>query len=422
ERRRRPPPQSVRTRRRRRAPGRARGGPFAPGRRQHADQGAGRPRRGGGEGGAAGRRHAPRVAHARRVHHLEGAGAEQAERVPRPPERGGRRRGPALGAGRGDAGGELPARRAGSDGPGPRRAAGGQPAPRRGAHQRLGTGRPVPAQARLRHPGGGLLRLRRAERLQRPRTGAAAHVHGGRLRRPLRRRRGHDRAAARGGRGRRAGDRPVLVRPDLHHDGTADGELAADGAGEAAHRQPLHQLGAAQRLPHRRRRLGLPLGFHPGDDGEAAPRDRATGAGVRPALPHQRRPASARGGAGRDHRRLHRRAEPRRNPGALRPGRRDHRSGDGRGAAGPGPLRRGARGAGGGAGRGHARRLAAHARRRAAPERHAGRPGAAGAPARRTQRRGARTAARPRRAGPAARRGRRARRAARSAGGTRGAV
>src|SRR3712207_7541651 len=51
----------------------------------------------------------------RSVHHLEGARAEQAQRVPRPPRRGGRRRGAPAGAKRGHAGGKLPPRRAGGD-------------------------------------------------------------------------------------------------------------------------------------------------------------------------------------------------------------------------------------------------------------------------------------------------------------------
>ena len=45
------------------------------------------------------------------------------------------------------------------------------------------------------------------------------------------------------------GDRPAAARPAVRDARSAGGELPADRQGEAAHRQPLDQRGAAQRLP-----------------------------------------------------------------------------------------------------------------------------------------------------------------------------
>ena len=101
------------------------------------------------------------------------------------------------------------------------------------------------------------------------------------------------------------------------------------GQGEAAHRQPLDQLGAAQRLPVqgrqvrrrcRARRRRWPSALFRAI-GRARPRRRS-------ALPHQRRPREARRGARRDHRRVHRASAPRRRtwPSSSRPRSRSGRS------------------------------------------------------------------------------------------------
>ncbi|CAA9286742.1 MAG: hypothetical protein AVDCRST_MAG27-4313, partial [uncultured Craurococcus sp.] len=378
--------------------------PVAPGRRQHADQGAGRPWRRGDQARAARGRHAARLAHPRHLHHLEDAEPQQALGLPclaRPACGGG---GEAPCARRGDAGGKLPPRRAGGDGPGAGGVARGQPAARHRAHQRLGAGWALPAQAGLRHAGRGLCRLRRGQRLRRPRAGAAADVHGRWLCRALWRGDRDDRAAPRGGDGAGAGDRPDALRSHPCDDGAAACELADHAGAEAAHRQPQHQCGAAQRLSHQGWRLGLPLRLDPGNDGEAAAQHRPAGADRGSALPHQCRPGEAWRGARCHHRGLYRRAEPGRGAGAFRRGGRHHRAGHGCGDAGGGRLRDRARGGDRRPRRGDAGGLAADAWPGAAALRDARHPGASGSQARRTQRGGARAA--PRRGGACAAAGR----------------
>ena len=166
-----------------------------------------------------------------------------------------------------------------------------------------------PPQAGLRHADRGLFRLRLDERLRRSRAGAAADVsrrrHGG----ALRLRRGHGRAArGRDERRQGPGDRPAAVRSAVLDAGPAGRQLQAHRRGQAAHRQPLDQRRAAQRLPDQGRPLGLPVGLDAGHGRARAGQDRPAGAGQRSALRHQHRAREERRRARRDHRRLHRRS------------------------------------------------------------------------------------------------------------------
>ena len=92
----------------------------------------------------------------------------------------------------------------------------------------------------------------------------------------------------------------------------AGGQLPAHRESEAAHRQPLDQLRAAQRLPLPGREVRRAVGLDAEDGRAHVPRDRPAGPRRRSALPHQRRSPDARRRAGRDHRRVHR-------PSARRP-------------------------------------------------------------------------------------------------------
>ena len=90
---------------------------------------------------------------------------------------------------------ELPARHARGDGPGSGETARAEPEARRGADLGLGAGRPLSPPPGLRHADRGHVRLRRDQRLRRPRASAAADVPRRRLRRALWRLRRADRAA-----------------------------------------------------------------------------------------------------------------------------------------------------------------------------------------------------------------------------------
>ena len=162
------------------------------------------------------------------------------------------------------------------------------------AHLRLGPGRALSPQAGLRHADRRLFGLRLDERLRRPRAGAAADVS----------RRLHGRALRlgamialrevemNGGRGQVL-DLP-LFDPLFSILEPAGGEPPAHRRGEAAHRQPLDERGAAQRLSLQRRALCLPVGLDPEHGRAPVPVDRPPRPGERSALPHQRRPAAPR--------------------------------------------------------------------------------------------------------------------------------
>ncbi len=210
---------------------------------------------------------------------------------------------------------------------GPEDAARAQPEARHRADLRVRAGRAVQATSGIRHADRGHVGLRRDQRLRRPRAGVAPDVSRRRDRGHLRRLGGDDRAPrGRAERRARAGRRPAAARSPVRGPRPAGSQLPAHREGEAAHRQPLHQHRAAQRLPVQGREVRRPLGLDPEDVRADAARHRAAGARRRPALPHQCRPARQRRRARSGHRRVHRRAHAGRERRVLRAGRGHHRA------------------------------------------------------------------------------------------------
>lgn len=75
----------------------------------------------------------------------------------------------------------------------------------------------------------------------------------------------------------RAGDRRLAVRAAVLDSRAGRRELRADGAREGAHRQPLVEHRAAQRIPHARRQMAMPVELDAGHGGAAVSRDRPRG-------------------------------------------------------------------------------------------------------------------------------------------------
>ena len=84
-----------------------------------------------------------------------------------------------------------------------------------------------------------------------------------------------------------------LLDPLFSFIATEARDLPAHRRDPAAHRQPLGDDLAAQRLPHQGRPLYRHLRLDPGDGRAAVPRDRPRRHDRRPALPHQHRPGAA---------------------------------------------------------------------------------------------------------------------------------
>ena len=163
--------------------------------------------------------------------------------------------------------------------------------PRHRAGVGLRPDRPLCAAARLRHPGRGDERLCRPHRLCRPRAGAAAARARRHDRRPLRRLRRGDGAARprpRRWRARRTGHRSLAAGIDVFGARAGSRDLPAYRRREGAHRQRFQHLGAAQRLPLRRRQLRRAVGLdrHHGAAGVRGDRPPRHDRGR--ALPHQR--------------------------------------------------------------------------------------------------------------------------------------
>ena len=171
---------------------------------------------------------------------------------------------------------ELPSGHVGGDGAWTRRAARAQSRPDHRAHHRLRAGRSVSRPAGLRHAGGGDVGVCLEERLRRPSAGAAAagaRRHGvGAVRRLC----GDDRAARRRARRQRAGYRSAAAGSDHLHPRAGCGDLSCVGRAAAAHRQPLADHLAAQRLCDERWPLHRDLGIDPGDGRARVPRHRAS--------------------------------------------------------------------------------------------------------------------------------------------------
>ena len=100
----------------------------------------------------------------------------------------------------------------------------------------------------------------------------------------------------------------ALLEPILAMLGPKAAEHRLTGETTPRHGQPLHDPGAARRLPDPRRQVSGALDRDPGDGGAPVPGDRSRRSAGRPALSHQRGPPAP-PRCDREHRRgLHRRA------------------------------------------------------------------------------------------------------------------
>ena len=171
---------------------------------------------------------------------------------------------------------EFPPGHARGDGARARRAASAQSRAGYRPGLRLGPGRALPRPARLRHPGREHVGLCRAHRLCRSRAGLAADRARRHGRRALRRDGGAWWRCARS-RSRAATGQVIdlpLLDPLFSFIATEAAIYRLTGPGPRAHRQPLGDDLAAQRLPHQGRALYRHFGLDPGDGRAAVPRDR----------------------------------------------------------------------------------------------------------------------------------------------------